>query len=89
MTEDRDNLAVTAMGFTSEKELSEMVCAVDLTDSVIFSMFENWKKRDGSKDGLQNVLEFQRGRDDGEKFKKRFEQDEPFDDGHGDSWPPT
>jgi len=76
---------VKALGFKDEDELKTMTLDVDLTDSVIYGMFQRWKLNDKSRDGLQNILTFQRGRDDGEK---RFEDDEPFDDGHGDSWPP-
>ncbi len=71
VTEGKDNLALTSMGFTSEKELSEMICAVDLTDSVIFSMFEKWKKKDGSRDGLKRILNFQRGRDEGRELLEK------------------
>lgn len=89
MTDPGFEERVKALGFRDEDELKSMTIDVDLTDLVIYGMFQRWKLNDKSRDGLQNILNFQRGRDDGEKFKKKFEQDEPWDDGHGDSWPPT
>jgi len=59
MGEGRDNPVITMMGFTSEKELSEMICAVDLTDEMTFHRFEVWKRDDGTRDGLQKVLDKQ------------------------------
>lgn len=88
MTDPGFEERLKALGFRDEDEFKSMTLDVDLTDSVIYGMFKRWTMYDKSRDGLQNILTFQRGRDDGEKFKEMFEQDEPFDDGHGDSWPP-
>ncbi len=84
MREGRDNPAITQMGFESEAELSRMVTDVDLTDSVIFGMFEKWKRGDGTRDGLQRVLDFQRGRDDGSRLlQEGTDTDPPIKKGTG------
>ena len=45
------------LGFESEKEWSHMMAAVDLTDAFIALRFEVWKANDGSKAGLQTLVE--------------------------------
>lgn len=46
-----------ALGFASEQEWSRMMAAVDLTDAFIALKFEAWKHNDGSKAGLQTLVD--------------------------------
>lgn len=50
-------------GFESEAEFTKMVCDVDLTQTITFMRFNYWKTTDGTKKGLQKVLEEQKQRD--------------------------
>lgn len=45
------------LGFESENELNQMVSSVDLSNPVVMKAFLEWKKNDGSKAGLEKVLE--------------------------------
>ncbi len=71
------------LGFKDEEELGKMVNRVDLTNPKIRLWFRDWKVLDASKRGLQELLN--------DQFDDRFNLsgEEPWDDGHGDSWPPT
>lgn len=44
-------------GFADEKEWSSMVAAVDLTQPGMQLLFRNWQQNDGSKAGLQELLD--------------------------------
>jgi hypothetical protein len=49
--------ALKELGFADEREWSRMMSAVNLTDPLIALRFENWKLNDGSKTGLQRLLD--------------------------------
>lgn len=46
-----------AQGFGGESELHQMVTSVDLADRATFGAFAFWQLRDGSKEGLQFILD--------------------------------
>jgi hypothetical protein len=52
-----DEYVLLANGFSSFAELAEMVGAVDLTIPGNLSKFEEWKEKDGSRAGLQRILD--------------------------------
>lgn len=50
-------LDVTEFGFESHAEFSRMVCSVNLTDPLGMADFKSWQHLDGSKTGLQAVID--------------------------------
>lgn len=44
------------LGFTDEKEYFSLVSTVPLTSSKQLSDFNNWKFKDGTKDGLMKLF---------------------------------
>lgn len=54
-----DDIAQSS-GFKNEKEMAQMVCEVDLTQTITFMRFDEWKRIDGSKKGLSKILEAQK-----------------------------
>jgi len=71
MTDPGFEERVKALGFRDGDQLKRMVLDVDLPDPVIFGMFYKWKRGPMTRERLQNILDFQRGRDDGLKMKER------------------
>lgn len=39
-----------------DEEIMAMVASIDLTNTRIFKLFEEWKKSDGTKDGLRKLI---------------------------------
>lgn len=48
--------AVKKSGFKSLQEMTRMVASVNLTSPGAMEAFEDWKNNDGSKKGLENLL---------------------------------
>lgn len=45
------------LGFESEKEMSDLIARVDLNAPGAFEAFDDWRQNDGSKAGLEGLLE--------------------------------
>jgi len=45
------------LGFESEAEMWSMVSKVDLTDPFTMQRFNEWKQKDGTKEGLVKIIE--------------------------------
>lgn len=45
------------LGFENEKELADMISSVDLTSNDKVTKFKSWQNDDGTKQGLQVLLE--------------------------------
>ena len=51
-------------GFESEQELHQMVAQVDISDIDSIKRFKDWQNNDGTKEGLQEIIDEQFTDDD-------------------------